>query len=242
MVSLDSWFGNLSRPISIYCERTSPAWNAEPLNAVSNLAFFIAAWGIWRLQCRRPNVALQGPIQALWIIVAIVGAGSLTFHTLATRWAEWADVVPILVFMLVYFWIVMTVFFGFPSWLKILISATFFGLTFYLESDAFEKVLWGGAMYLPALAIMMAAGAAIWHRDGDAGRAFFAAALLFLLSFAARTIDEPLCQYLPVGTHYFWHFFNAGVLYLLVRTLILHAPGGAESAVLARNRLLAGVP
>ena len=44
MVSLNSWFGDLSRPVNIYCERTSAAWTAEPLNAISNIAFFIAAW------------------------------------------------------------------------------------------------------------------------------------------------------------------------------------------------------
>jgi hypothetical protein len=47
---------------------------------------------------------------------------------------------------------------------------------------------------------------------------------VFVLSFTARTIDIPLCSALPIGTHYFWHIFNATVLYLLVRVVILHAP------------------
>ncbi|MBI4724162.1 MAG: hypothetical protein HY765_03995, partial [Rhodomicrobium sp.] len=84
-------------------------------------------------------------------------------------------------------------------------------------------------MYLPTLFFLMAAGIGIWRRDPDAGKAFFAAAGLFALSFMARTIDQPLCSQLPIGTHYFWHIFNAAVLYLLVRTLILHAPGGEKA-------------
>jgi hypothetical protein len=39
----------------------------------------------------------------------------------------------------------------------------------------------------------------------------------------------PLCPALPIGTHYFWHVFNATVLYLLVRVVILHAPASALS-------------
>jgi hypothetical protein len=240
MVSIDSWFGNLDQPIDIYCERTTAAWSAEPLNALSNFAFFIAAWAAWRLQKQRPNPALNGPIQALWIIIAVVGAGSLTFHTIATRWAEWADVIPILIFMILYCWVILTVFFELAAWLKILITLAFFAATFYLESDEFQNVLWGGAMYLPTLFFLMAAGAGIWRRDADAGKAFFVAALLFVLSFTFRTIDMPLCSRLPIGTHYFWHFFNAAVLFLLVRTLILHAPGGEEAARRVNARMAPG--
>ncbi len=224
MVSLGSWFGDMNRPIVIYCERTSAAWNAEPLNAVSNIAFFIAAWAAWRLQRRRPNFALDGAVRLLCVIVGVVGAGSFTFHTVATRWAEWADVIPILVFMIVYCWAILTAFFRWPVVLKALATFVLFGSTFYLESDEFEKVLWGGAMYLPTLAFLMAVGAGIGRRDASAGKPFFLAAALFALSFAGRTIDMPICSSLPVGTHYFWHIFNATVLYLLVRTLILHAP------------------
>jgi Ceramidase len=230
MISIGSWFGGLDQPVNIYCERTTAAWNAEPLNAISNFAFFIAAWAAWRLQKQRPNTALRGPIQVLWVIIAVVGAGSLTFHTIATRWAEWADVIPILVFMIVYCWMILTVFFGLAVWLKALITVGFFAATFYLEADAFQSLLWGGAMYLPTLFFLTAAGAGIWRRDADAGKAFFTAALLFVISFAFRTIDEPLCSQVPIGTHYFWHIFNAAVLFLLVRTLILHAPGGEEAA------------
>lgn len=230
MLSMDSWFGNMNQAIDIYCERTSPAWDAEPLNAISNIFFFFAAWAAWHLQKTHPNTAFKAPVKALSIVTAVVGAGSLTFHTIATRWAEWADVIPILVFMIVYCWLILTVFFKWPLWLKTLTTLAFFAATFYLESDEFETFLWGGAMYLPTLVFLLAAGIGIWRSDASAGKAFFAAAGLFMLSFTARTIDKPLCSHIPVGTHYFWHLFNAAVLFLLIRTIILHAPGGERTA------------
>ena len=242
---MSSWFGDMTRQIDMYCERRGGAWDAEPLNAVSNVAFFIAAWAAWRLQERRPNAAFGGAIRALCIIIAVVGAGSLSFHTLATRWAEWADVIPILIFMIVYCWLILTAFFRWPRWLKALATLLLFVATFYLESDEFEKVLWGGAMYLPTLVFLMAVGAGIWRCNASAGKAFYAAAGLFVLSFTARTLDRPMCDALPVGTHYFWHLFNAAVLFLLVRTVIVHAPApeaevpgswGAEPTVLGSPR------
>ncbi len=241
MFSLASWFGDMDRPIDIYCERTSTAWTAEPLNAVSNIAFLIAAWVAWRLQKRHPNKELRGAIQALCVLIAVVGVGSFTFHTIATRWAEWADVIPILVFMIVYCWWILTAFFRWPVWLKVPATFLLFAATFYLESDQFEKVLWGGAMYLPTLAFLMAAGAGIWRRDASAGKAFYSAAGLFMLSFTARTIDMPLCSSIPIGTHYFWHLFNAAVLFLLVRTLILHAPPAPKIARGADEPTVVGV-
>ena len=242
IISMASWFGNMDQPVHMYCERAnSSSWNAEPLNAVSNIAFFVAAWAAWRLQKRRPNTALRGPIEALWIFIAIVGAGSLTFHTIATRWAEWADVIPILVFMIAYCWLILTVFFKWPVWLKTLTTFAFFAATFYLESDAFEKFLWGGAMYLPTLFFLVGAGIGIWRCDASAGKAFFAAAGLFVLSFIARTIDVPVCSHLSIGTHYFWHLFNAAVLFLLVRTIILHAPGGEQAARPGGGRVSPGL-
>jgi hypothetical protein len=241
MFSLDPWFGDLSRSISIYCERRSAAWDAEPLNAISNIAFLIAALAAWRLQRRRPNVALAGSINALCIIVAIVGLGSATFHTVATRWAEWADVIPILIFMLVYCWLILTIFSRWPAFLKLIATGVFFGVTFYLESDEFEDVLWGGAMYLPTLFLMLGAGVVILRRDIAAGVSFFSAALLFMISFAARTLDQPLCSEIPDGTHFLWHIFNAAVLYLLVRTLILYAPQGQTQTNMAAEHGAFGV-
>ena len=237
MFSLDSWFGNMNQPIDIYCERTSAAWDAEPLNAISNIFFFFAALAAWRLQKTHPNLALRTPIAALCIVTAVVGAGSLTFHTIATRWAEWADVIPILVFMVVYCWLILTVFFNWPLWLKAIAT-----LTFFLPPPSFSKrtrssLFCGAAQCICQRLFLMAAGAGVWRSDASAGKALLGAAGLFILSFTARTIDQPLCKHLPIGTHYFWHFFNATVLFLLIRTLILHAPCSQKAApVSALNR------
>jgi hypothetical protein len=79
--------------IFAYCERgLDPAFWAEPLNALSNAAFLIAAWWAWRTW-RQSLQAGQAEL-GLVALLAVIGAGSFLFHTFATRWAALADVIP----------------------------------------------------------------------------------------------------------------------------------------------------
>src|SRR5262249_16069531 len=90
-----------STPIDLYCERVGPSFWAEPINAVSNFAFLIAAFAAFSL-CQRHGKG-DTAILALIIVAVAVGLGSFTFHTLATRGAMWLDVIPIGIFIYGYF-------------------------------------------------------------------------------------------------------------------------------------------
>src|SRR5579871_1798712 len=86
-----------------YCERTGSGLFDEPVNAVTNAAFFIAAWGAWSLARRRNVLSAE-----LWLLIALsvaVGVGSTLWHTFATPWARPLDVIPILLFQLGFIWI-----------------------------------------------------------------------------------------------------------------------------------------
>jgi hypothetical protein len=222
----------LCRAIDVYCERTSGGLAAEPINAITNLGYFIAAWAAWRLQTARPNSGAHTLILALLLAIVAIGLGSLAFHTIATAWASWADVIPILVFMLLFLWLTLTRFFRWPApgaWAAL---AVFFVITFSLEAFVPERILWGGAYAVPTLFVMLIAGGALRLRHSPAANALLAAAGLFVLSFTFRTLDMTLCQAIPVGTHFMWHALNATLLFLLVRAAVLFAP----AATTARNR------
>ena len=214
----------LCRAVDHYCERTGDAWNAEPINAVTNVAFLIAGWAAWRLAVRHSALAGDRLLAVIIAVIPIVGFGSFTFHTLATRWAEWVDVIPILVFMLLYLWLAMSRFFGWPVLPKLAILSAFFLATFALEAAVPGTVLWGGAMYLPTIAAFLVMGLAPNRWTAGARGSFLLAAALFMLAFTLRTLDAPLCTALPFGTHFMWHVLNAALLYLLVRAAILHDP------------------
>lgn len=213
----------LCAAVDHYCERNSAALDAEPVNAITNAAFLIAAWGVWRLQRGHPDLA--GPlVRSLPWLIALVGIGSFVFHTIATRWAEWSDVLPILLFMLVYVWLFLTHFFDWPAAAKMVAVTALVGSTLAIEAIVPGSILWGGALYIPTLLTLLLFGSVLLGAHLTAGLSFFAATLVFLLSFTARTLDMPLCPAISIGTHFLWHLLNATVLYLLAHTLIVHAP------------------
>src|ERR1700688_4951020 len=86
-----------SEPLDLYCQRTEASLWAEPVNALTNLAFLIsaaAAYWAWRRTDSRDPFAL-----ALIGVTFAIGVGSFAFHTLATRGAVLLDVIPIAVFV-----------------------------------------------------------------------------------------------------------------------------------------------
>ena len=58
-----------------YCERMSPEYWAEPVNAVTNLAFVLAAVIMWRRVVGMPLA------RALCVVLSAIGVGSYLFHT-----------------------------------------------------------------------------------------------------------------------------------------------------------------
>ncbi len=219
----------LCRAVQNYCERSSTALDAEPINAATNAAFLIAAWAAWRLQSRCSKAGPAALIHAMVLCTAIVGLGSFLFHTVATRWAEWGDVLPILGFMLLFLWTSLTCFFDWLPWSKLVSLALFFGATFTLEAAVPGEFLHGGALYAPALLTLIAIAVALSRHNTGAGGAALGAAAVFAASIAARTLDMPICPIFPLGTHFLWHVLNAVLLYLLIRLVILH--GAAQRPV-----------
>jgi hypothetical protein len=202
-----------SEPIDLYCERLDPSFWAEPVNALSNVAFLLAAWAAfveWRKVGGGDRVIL-----ALIAIVAVVGAGSFIFHTVATRGAMMLDVGPIGVFIYSYFLFALRRFLALP-WPPALVTfVTFVALSFGLAVYVPRTFLNGSAGYFPALAALIVIGWLI--RERAAGRALLIAAAAFIASLFFRIIDLDICGAFPYGTHFLWHILNAVVLYAVLR-------------------------
>lgn len=213
--------------LDLYCERVGSGLWAEPLNALTNLAFLIAAWMSWRL-IRRSGTQAAAPM-ILVALMAAIGVGSGLFHTFATPWAQILDVLPILIFELCFFWLY---FRSVMSWnaasstlaVSIFLSAALFG-------RQFPTLLNRSLMYAPALALLVGLGIYHYRTKKAAPLALLGASGVFLLSLTFRTIDQAACSYNPYGTHFLWHVLNALVLYLGMWALAPNWPPGTEASV-----------
>ena len=77
-----------TRPINAYCERLDAAYWAEPVNAVTNAAFIVAAFVMWR----RLGDAPLPLARLLVIVLGLIGVGSFLFHTHAQAWAALSQI------------------------------------------------------------------------------------------------------------------------------------------------------
>lgn len=209
-----------SRPVDIYCERTDPSFWAEPVNALTNAAFLIAAliaYAQWWRSGKR-----DWPVLALIVLTAVIGVGSFIFHTVATQGAELFDTVPIAVFIYAYLFLALRRFLRLRLLAAIALLIGFAVLTVVEGILVPAHALNGSHAYLPALAATLAIG---WlARARPAGPLILAAGGTLILSLFFRTIDMTVCQVFPLGTHFLWHILNAVVLYLLLRAaLVDHA-------------------
>jgi hypothetical protein len=218
----ESWF----KPVDSYCERLGPGFWAEPLNAVTNAAFLVAA--LYVLVLWRRAGARDWP--ALWLIAVtfIVGAGSFLFHTFANRWSLLVDVLPIAVFIYSYFLLAMRRYLGLGWIVAIAVTALFvlFNMSFgRLWFSVLPGVTLSGSVgYIPAALALLAVGiVCLLSGTKDAGRALLAAACVFALSLLFRSIDDTICATIPAGTHFLWHGLNALVLFILMKAAIVHS-------------------
>jgi hypothetical protein len=200
------WFAQVDG----YCERTGPDYWSEPVNAVTNLAFLIAA-AVMAGRLRGHAGMATG-----WLMVGVlaaIGVGSFLFHTHANRLTGLLDVLPIVVFILIYVFAATRDFLGVRPWVAALVALAFvpyaalltpvFRALPFLSVSAFywpvPVLILGYAVLLRGRAPATAAGLAV-------GAAILAASLTF------RSLDGIVCGAVPVGTHFLWHVLNGIML------------------------------
>lgn len=288
---------DLTRQVDIYCERVSAAFWAEPLNALTNLAFVIAGIVALASEARASGAgsartlfagllmasgiiaifthlialafaysspffpaALVVPVFVLgigalvagllalpanwrgaapdWAVAwlagnaVVVGIGSFLFHTFATPWAGTADTGPIMLFILGYFTVAMHRYGGLgwrgAGFATLLFLIAMGGMSSSLRRlrEALPEgleVLFASSSYFPALVALWGVG--LWLsqvRAHPAGIVLIRAAGIFAVSLTFRTMDGPLCDWIPIGTHFLWHLFNALLLWTLLDCLVRH--------------------
>ncbi len=229
-----------------YCERGQDGsfW-AEPLNAATNGAFLIAAVLAAVELARRPGRTPSIAEPLLVALVFVMGIGSFLFHTYATRWASYADTVPIGIFMLSYLaytlrrflalgWIWIALAIGAFAWSLQLASKVQCGTGLLSVTQAAQGPCLNGTMgYMPAFAALAGLSLVLAIQRHPAWRYLALAAGMLLVSMGFRSVDLEICDLSrfmghPLGTHFLWHILNATMLYVLLLAAIRH---GAPRAV-----------
>ena len=206
-----------TRAIDAYCERTDASYWSEPVNALTNAAFLVAALIMWR----RSEGRTGGRV--LSAILFSIGIGSFVFNTHATAGAGTADSTPILVFTLVYVFLANRTFLGWPVWAAALGAAGYVpytaGLTPVFAALPFFSI---SSFYWPLPVLIFAYALFLSRRHPETARNLAAGAAILCLSLVARSLDGMLCPVWPLGTHFLWHCLNAVMLGWMIETWLRH--------------------
>ena len=197
-----------------------PEYWAEPVNALTNLAFIISGLLVIRLISTRRREAVFDIVPWLFAtLVCTIGIGSWLFHTHAQRWAMLADIIPIALFILIYTWYALRRFVRAPTWVCAAAVVAVLAVAMAVPPLTGFR---GGSYAAALLAMLIIGGYLNFIRTHPAGGALLLAAAVFLVSLTFRTIDEPVCQSFPLGTHFLWHLLNATVLFIVARAMVLY--------------------
>ncbi|WP_111401209.1 ceramidase domain-containing protein [Meridianimarinicoccus zhengii] len=211
-----------TRSIDGYCERLGPEYWAEPVNAVTNAAFLITAVVMWR-RTRGAGLPLA---TALVGILAGIGVGSFLFHTHAQVWAAFADSGAIAVFALVYVFAANRDFWGLKGWRAwaatgLFIPYVVLTVPIFARLPFFEI----SSGYWPLPILVLVYGLGLRRRAPETGQGLLIAAGICAVSLTARSLDEPLCAAIPIGTHFLWHVLNGVLLGWMIEVYLRHMRG-----------------
>lgn len=206
-----------TRQVDGYCERLDPSFWAEPINAVTNGAFLVVAVIMWR---RSQGLPLA---RGLCAVLFAIGVGSFLFHTYAQTWAGLADVLPILIFVVLYIFTATKAFWQQSTWRSLGITALFFPYAAALV-PLFQMIpgIGGSAAYGPVPLLIALYAYGLRYRFPATAKRLAIGAALVTTSLLIRTVDAPLCTAIPMGTHFMWHLLNAVALGWMIETYRRH--------------------
>lgn len=208
---------DLTQHVDGYCERLDPSFWSEPINAITNAAFLIAAIYMWR---RSDGLMLA---KLLCIVLFAIGVGSFLFHTFAQTWAGIADVLPIILYILIYIFAATRDFWNQRVWIAGLAVVLFFPYAALL-SPLFAQIpgFESSSAYGPVPLLIFAYAFGLRKRAPETAKGLAIGASTVCLSLFFRSIDEPLCNVLPFGTHFLWHILNGIALGWMIEVYRRH--------------------
>lgn len=219
LAQIDWW-----QKVYAYSERgNDPSFWAEPFNAWSNTAFWVAAacFAVWlvvvpgRVEAGTASPSLKrGAAWRLWLLNILligIGVGSFCFHTFAVRWAGLLDVGFIVLWVYWYLWLSARFVLRWDPLVTLaVLSAHLLAAVVLLASTG-----WFLMSYVPTA---LAAYALALHasRFPLPGRDWlWGSAVVFTISMVFAGLDHSaIGKSIPTGTHFLWHLCNAAALLL----------------------------
>jgi len=204
-------------PQTQYCERAgSSAYNAEPVNAITNIAFFIAAYYLYKL-LKTKNLTTKSWL-VFPVVLAFIGLGSTLFHVFSTPITLVLDFTPLYLFYLLFLYkFFKTLNLSLTQIILIMIgfAATIISLTIFIPPDFLNGSIRHVVLASILLLFIFISVKHFKHESKTLIHVF----IFYAFGIFFRTIEPIICPQFPLGTHFSWHLIMALAAFYAVKFL-----------------------
>ncbi len=207
-------------PHPIYCEASNSLSSiSEPINVFSNLLFIIVAYFGYKVINSHKNISKIFYI--LPVLLVAIGIGSFSYHLSKNTYTLLADAVPIYIFILFSLYITLS---SLITKKLLILSILFVFICIQILTIFYipKEILNGSIRHLITLTFISTIGFyIIRHEPKKLFKPFLILVSLYIIAIIFRSIDNQLCNIIPIGTHFAWHIFTALAGYQTIKFLLL---------------------
>ena len=198
--------------MDFYCERTNNQIFNEPINAISNIFFIIVSISLLKILRKNKSDKINY-IQP--ILIFFIGVGSFLFHLKPNIITLYSDIVPIFLFSLSFILLFNRNVINISNFNSALLLILFFTLLLFITPKLNFEILNGSEFYFANYFFLTMYTIWLYFKKSDFFQLLFLGFIFFNLSILLRSIDNHICHYFSIGTHFLWHFLNAYLLKIL---------------------------
>ena len=198
--------------MDFYCERTNNQIFNEPINAISNIFFIIVSISLFKILRKNQSDKIYY-VQP--ILIFFIGIGSFLFHLKPNLITLYSDIIPIFLFSLSFIFLFNRNVINISNLNSALLFILFLTLLLFITPKLKYEILNGSEFYFANYFFLAMYTIWLYFKKSDFFQLLFLGFIFFNLSILLRSIDNHICNYLSIGTHFLWHFFNAYLLKIL---------------------------
>lgn len=226
--------------VDLHCERFADGLMGEPLNVVSNILFFVVAYFLFK---HYREADIRAPrIKVLIYMVVAFGVGSVIFHASARMWGAIFDVLPIVMFAVLYLYLFSRHVLRFQRKWSVALIGFFFIANLIFKANVI-KAPDGYVSLIPSVMVMYCIALFMFATKNRSAMRFSVATLVATLAATFRAVDsymnaEDLCDNFPIGLHFMWHILMAAYVYICTSDVILRCKANRHEFIMARRAKL----
>tara|TARA_B100000035_G_scaffold235688_1_gene203950 strand:+ start:919 stop:1551 length:633 start_codon:yes stop_codon:yes gene_type:complete len=198
--------------MDFYCERTNGQIFNEPVNAISNIFFIIVSLSLIKILRKNQSNKIYY-IQP--ILIFFIGIGSFLFHLNPNIITLYSDVIPIFLFSLSFIFFFNRDIININYLNNALLFLLFFFLFLFITPKINYEILNGSEFYFANYFFLTMYTIWLYLKKSDFFQLLLLGFIFFNLSILLRSLDNHICEYFSIGTHFLWHFLNAYLLKIL---------------------------